>query len=136
VHAIEARALWVHIDLDTGAPAPVPPDLAALDVPRVTSRLSHPAPPPADAARHEWIVRATDIDVMHHVNNAAYWAPAEELLAERGCPKVGQAEIEFRAGVDEGERVELVVDDRSDGFACWWCVGGSVRASILVACSP
>ncbi len=135
VHAIAARALWVHVDVATGAPRPIPPQLTALDVPRVSSRLSH-APPPPDAPRQAWSVRATDIDVMRHVNNAAYWAPAEEALARRGRPQVLGAEIEFRAGVDEGEQVEVVVDDRADGFALWWCAAGTVRASLLVACSP
>jgi acyl-ACP thioesterase len=127
--------LWVHVDVETGAPCPLPKEVADLDVPRVSSRLLH-SPPTPGAARSVWTVRATDLDVMKHVNNAAYWAPAEEELARRGRPRVSRAEVEFRAGVDEGEHVELAVDDRHDGFAIWWCAGGTVRASILVACSP
>ena len=43
-----------------------------------------------------WPLRATDLDVLDHVNNAAYWAPVEEELARRSCPRVIAAEIEFR----------------------------------------
>ena len=135
LHVIAARAVWVHVERETGALLPLPSDVKALNVPRVDARLSH-ARPRGDAPRHPWNVRATDIDVMRHVNNAAYWAPAEEELARRGRPRVTRAEIEFGAGVDEGEAVELVISDNPEGFACWWCVGGVVRASILVACSP
>jgi acyl-ACP thioesterase len=73
---------------------------------------------------------------MQHVNNAAYWAPAEEEIARRGRPRVTRAEIEFGAGVNEGEQVELAMEDRPDGFGCWWLAGGTDRASMLVACWP
>ncbi len=84
--------------------------------------------------RRPWLLRATDIDVIGHVNNAAYWAAAEEELAQRGRPRVEHAEIEFRAGLDEGDAVEQHIVDTADGFACWLCVDGDVRASMLVGC--
>ena len=46
------------------------------------------------------------------------------------------AEIEFRAGLDDGDDVRLAAADTPDGFACWLCVGGDVRASMLVASTP
>jgi hypothetical protein len=46
---------------------------------------------------------------------------------------VGRAEIEFRAGLKEGDDVDFAVVERPDGFACWLCVGGDVRASMLLA---
>ena len=61
------------------------------------------APPAAGAVgttRVAWPLRATDIDVVGHVNNAAYWAAVEDELARRGHPRVHRAEIEFRAGLD------------------------------------
>jgi hypothetical protein len=47
---------------------------------------------------------------------------------------VRSAEIEFRAGLDFTDAVELAVADTEDGFAAWLCVGGDVRASVLVGC--
>jgi acyl-ACP thioesterase len=130
---IEATALWVHVDPRRATPARLPP--AFHDVWKsertVSGRLQHTAPP-AGAGAHAWHVRATDIDVVGHMNNAAYWAPVEEELARRGDARVRHAEIEFRAGIDPEDPVEVVVDDREGGFACWLTVHGDVRASMLV----
>ena len=76
-----------------------------------------------------WPLRATDVDVLDHVNNAAYWAPVEEELARRGRPRVTDAEIEFRGGVYADEPVDILTADAPGGFATWWCVRGDVRAS-------
>ncbi len=137
---IEATGLWVHVDAERGAPAPLPAGFHAVwgksaGNRRVSARLRHD-PPPASAQSGPWPLRSTDLDVVGHVNNAAYWAPVEQELARRGRPRVGRAEIEFRAGLDEGDDVDLAVADRPDGFACWLCVGGDVRASMLVASTP
>ena len=50
---------------------------------RIKARLVHPAPG-GDALRSPWPVRRTDLDVLDHVNNAAYWAAVEETRAEPG----------------------------------------------------
>jgi acyl-ACP thioesterase len=136
----EAVAIWVHTDPATGAPAVLPAGFDDIWAPsaagrRVSARLQH-APPPADAARRPWPLRATDLDVLGHVNNAAYWHAIEDELARRGRPRVRSAEIEFRAGLDLSDAVELVVADREGGFAAWLCVGSDVRASVLVGCEP
>jgi len=138
--AIAATAIWVHVDPVRRSPAPIPPGFAPVWFPvpdgrRISARLRHP-PPPAGAVRHGWPVRATDVDVLGHVNNAAYWAAAEEELARRGSPRVRAAAIEFGGGVEPGEPVEAVYADRDDGFGCWLCVGGEVRASMTVGCGP
>jgi acyl-ACP thioesterase len=85
------------------------------------------------------VLRSTDLDVVGHVNNAAYWHAIEDELARRGRPRVRSAEIEFRAGLELTDTVELVVADPTDtnmgdGFAAWLCAGGAVRASVLVGC--
>jgi acyl-ACP thioesterase len=80
-------------------------------------------------------VRAVDVDIVDHVNNAAYWAVAVEELARRGRPRVTSAEIEFRAGLNHGEPVAVSVGDRADGFALWLTVAGDVRASMLIGCA-
>jgi acyl-ACP thioesterase len=135
---ITATALWVHVDPARGVPTVLPPGFHETWAPSahgrtVSARLSH-APPPGDAARRAWPLRATDFDVMAHVNNAAYWAPVEEELAARGGDRVSRAEIEFRAGIDRGDEVELRTAAQEGGFACWLCVAGDVRASMLVGC--
>jgi len=133
-------ALWVHTDPARGTSIPLPDGFDAVwgataDRRRVSARLHH-APPPGEAHGSTWVVRATDLDVVGHVNNAAYWSAVEEELARRGGPRVVDAEMEFRAGLDHGEPVDMLVADTPDGFAVWLCVDGDVRASALVGCAP
>jgi acyl-ACP thioesterase len=134
--AIETAALWVHVDPVSGAPARLPSGFGAIWGPsagerRVSARLTHPAPPPR-AARSRWLLRATDEDVVGHVNNSAYWAPVEEELARRGRPRVRTADIEFRSGLDVSDDVGIVTAEHEAGFTLWLCAGSAVRASALI----
>ncbi len=137
---VEAVAIWVHTDPATGAPTSLPVGFDAIwgataEGRKVSARLRHAAPRP-DAVRRPWPLRATDIDVVGHVNNAAYWHAVEDELARRGRPRVATAEIEFRAGLELDDEAELLVvdTDRDGGFAAWLCVDGDVRASVLLGC--
>jgi acyl-ACP thioesterase len=138
--AIETVALWAHVDPVSGAPTRLPAGFAgtwgtSAGDRRVSARLRH-QPQPAGAARSRWPLRATDADVIGHVNNAAYWSPVEEELARRGCPRVRTAEIEFRSGLDPSDDVDMVTAEHEAGFALWLCVGSTVRASVLVGFGP
>jgi acyl-ACP thioesterase len=135
---VEATAIWVHTDPERGAPTPLPAGFdtvwgATADGRKVSARLRHPAPPD-DASRRRWLLRTTDIDVVGHVNNAAYWEAIEDELVRRGSPRVHAAGIEFRAGLELTDVVDLVVADTAEGFAAWLCVGRDVRASVLIGC--
>ncbi len=109
---VEAAAIWVHLDSETRRPAPFSPE--ELDsygtgsaLRRVSAKLRHPPPPP-DAARRGWSFRAAECDIAGHINNAAYWQPLEEELLERGVePAWIDAEMEFRAGAQPGEKLVL-----------------------------
>jgi acyl-ACP thioesterase len=63
----------------------------------VRARLHHPPAPPARAATSGWTFRAADLDMARHVNNATYWAVAEEELAGRDPGDGFRATIEHRA---------------------------------------
>lgn len=128
---IELAAVWVHVDRTTGAPLPVPADFHEVygegTRRRVRARLEHPAPSEG-ASRREWVLRSTDFDVLGHVNNAVYWAAVEDDLAARPSGSVTRIEMEYRAGIDPGDNVELV--HAGDGPArLWFTVDGEVRAS-------
>lgn len=135
-----ARAIWVYISIDTGTPRPLPEQFFATygeDVRKmkVSARLHHPAPP-ENAASRAWPLRTADFDVFGHVNNAVYWAAVEDELARvRAGRRVGHAEIEFRAGIDPGDEVDVVVD-AGDSLAVWWMVGADVRASARLDFAP
>jgi acyl-ACP thioesterase len=131
--AVEAVALWVWIDAETGRPRRFPPEFVALyeksaagrDAP---TRLRHDSPPDC-CERREWRFRMTDEDVAGHVNNSHYWAPLEEELAT-GSPESIDVEIEYREPMLPGPAQVL----RAPGWM--WiaeCAGDSVSASLRVA---
>ncbi len=138
---VEAGTLWVHLDLTTMAPRALDAGFLARFGPAaagrtVRARLQHEPLVPGAGERRPWIVRATDLDVLGHVNNAAYWAAVEEVMADRQeRPRRSvRGELEFRAPVERGTPVELVVQDRHDGFAAWIASPGTgaVYASAVV----
>ena len=129
----------MHTDPERGTPTPLPAGFDAVwgvsarvapfrPGSRIRARL-------ADAQRTPWPLRAVDLDVVGHVNNAAYWAPIEDELARRGGRGVTRAEIEFRAGLDRRRRRRTPGRRPDDGFAAWLIVGDDVRASMLVGCA-
>jgi acyl-ACP thioesterase len=131
--AVEAVALWVHLDPRTGRPAPFANEELAVyggsaDGRRVMARLRHP-PPPAGAARSAWRFRASDLDLAAHVNNAAYWEPLEEELLAGPEPDRLDAEIEYRTSAQPGDAVVL-----RDAGRLWVAApDGELHASIVTA---
>jgi acyl-ACP thioesterase len=133
---VETVGLWVHVDRTTGRPKPLPSGFEHVWGERaktrhVRSRLFH-GPPPMDARKEPWPLRATDVDVVGHVNNAAYWAAVEEEIARRGIRHIAAATIEFGGGINPHETVDLAIADHEGGFMCWFLVGGEARASASV----
>jgi acyl-ACP thioesterase len=95
---VECAALWVHVDLATGRPAPLPASFLPMygqvyGSRKVSGRLTLPGVSP-DATREPWAVRAVDFDILGHVNNAAYWAPVEEALATVGPARLAPAALD------------------------------------------
>jgi acyl-ACP thioesterase len=134
---VEAVALWVFVD-PAGRPVPLEEwffDLygEAAAGRRVSSRLQHRPPPSDGGDRRTWPLRATDIDVLNHVNNAASWSAVEDELARRpaGGP-MSRAEIEYRAAVDLDDPVELHTRSSPTEMACWLLHDGEVRTSAVV----
>jgi acyl-ACP thioesterase len=127
---VEAVALWVYLDAETGRPLRFEDDFIAAYEQSAGGRpaqlrLRHPDPPDG-VARDAWTFRITDLDVAGHVNNSHYWGPLERELAEATPPGI-DAEIEHRAAAGAGEAAVV----RGDG-AIWIAdPGGEVQASIL-----
>lgn len=123
---IEAESIWIHLDrdlrplrLDDGFHAIYGPSAEGR---RVSTRLTLPAPT-VEPSR-DWPLRVVDVDRLGHVNNAAYWAPFEEVYAGRLGGRL-RAVLEYRRPIDLGERVELAVD----GDHVWLVVGDDVRSA-------
>jgi acyl-ACP thioesterase len=136
---VEAVSLWVHLDPADWRPIPLSETELEVYGPaaggrRVTARLHHP-PPPSDDAVGPWLFRATELDIANHINNSAYWQPLEQELLDLPEPEAVDAEIEFRAPAQPGEK-QLVGDGGPlrPGALRWIASGGGeVHASVLVA---
>jgi acyl-ACP thioesterase len=132
--AVEAVAVWVHLQPDGLRPQPLPAGFDAIYGPsaagrRVRARLRHPAVPPAGAAARPWHFRGADLDLAGHVNNASYWEALEDELVEREPAAGLEAEIEHRAPADAGAATVL-----ADGEQRWIVdADGVVVATLTVA---
>jgi acyl-ACP thioesterase len=130
--AIEVDSTWIHLGPDArlarigeGFEA-----YAEASQGRVASTKLTLATPATDAIPVEWPLRATDVDRMGHVNNAAYWAAIEHRLAGRG-PDVRlphRARLEYRHPIDLGERVELFEAAHDGRYGVSFVVGGRAKA--------
>jgi acyl-ACP thioesterase len=127
---VEVAATWVHVD-ERGRPARLPQWFhetyaEAAEGRVIKARLLHPAPPD-DADAQPWPIRWSDLDVVGHVNNAAYWEAVEEVCHQRGLVP-SFAEVEYAGGIDAGDDVVLL----TAGERVWLTVDGSVRGSAVV----
>ena len=93
---------------------------------RASTRLELPAPAPAATAA-PWLLRRTDVDRLGHINNAAYWAPVEELFGPR-LDSPHRAVLEYRQPLDLDDALEL----RHDDGRAWFVVGDDVRAAAAI----
>jgi len=118
---VEAEVVWIHLGRDL-APLRLPQRFHDVYSPaaeghRVSTKLTLRAP--ADRATRSWPLRATDIDLLGHVNNAVYWSAVEEALWP-----LGRAVLEYRKPIDLGDEVELAAGDGRLAFL----VGAELRA--------
>jgi acyl-ACP thioesterase len=123
---IEAESVWIHLDRDL---RPLRLDKGFLEIygpstegRRASTRLT--LPPPTVAPDRDWPLRVVDVDRLGHVNNAAYWAPVEELWAGRLGGRL-HAVLEYRKPIDLGERVQIA----HEGDLLWLVVDGEVRSA-------
>ncbi|MXZ31513.1 MAG: 4-hydroxybenzoyl-CoA thioesterase [Acidimicrobiia bacterium] len=138
---IDAVALWVHLDPDTGIPRRLADQFEETFGPsaggrRVGASLLHP-PPTNDAGSANWAPRWCDLDVLDHVNNAAYWTAVLEEAATVGLKPPYRAEIEHRTAVGGGEALHTPVCRETDGtLRMWFLNEAGVCASALVGPEP
>ena len=133
---VEVASVWVYLGEDGDRPTRLPDWFvdtygAAAGGRTVAARLSHPGPPDGARAR-PWPLRATDLDVLRHVNNAATWQAVKDEASRRGVVPA-RAELEYGAALEPTDDVALVSDPAPGGFRLWLTVEGKVRASALVS---
>jgi acyl-ACP thioesterase len=94
----------------------------ATDGRSVSTKLELPDPP-VDAVRAPWPLRATDVDLHGHVNNAAYWQAVEDRLLRRGPDPASplRAFLDYRQPIDLDDELSLIESSAGEavlvGFA-------------------
>jgi acyl-ACP thioesterase len=136
---IEVDSVWIHLGPDQ-RPARIESFgvyAEATGGRPASTRLDVPAPD-GDAARVAWSLRATDVDLHGHVNNAVYWQAVEDALPahgiDPGAPLV--AELDFRDPVDLADPVELAVERSGERLGVGFYVGDAARAVARVTQPP
>jgi acyl-ACP thioesterase len=132
---IEVDSVWIHLDRDA-QPARIEDFgvyATAADGRHASTKLELPDPP-ENASRRAWPLRATDVDLHGHVNNAVHWQAVEEVLPDLGIdPRLPlRAELDYRQPIDLGETIELAVWDGHVAFVA----GVAARAVAAVTSTP
>lgn len=132
----EAVAIWVYVDR-SGRPAQLGEWFQerygeAAAGRKVSGRLFLPAPP-AGAHTRPWPVRASDFDLLRHVNNAAHWYAVEDEMARVVPGRMPvSAELEHRAAIEPDDRVELRSSVDGDTLTVWLTAGDEARSAAQV----
>jgi acyl-ACP thioesterase len=132
----EVDSVWIHLDRDQ-RPARIEgfglyAEAAAGR--HVSTKLELPVPGEA-ATASPWPLRATDVDMHGHVNNAIHWQAVEHALVSGGLDAAQRlaAELDYREPLDAGDRVELVTERRTHGLLAALRTPASVKAVATVA---
>lgn len=121
---VEAAAIWVPTDA-SGRPRRLPESFfdvygESARTRRVTGRVVVP-PVPEGARRQAWPLRAADLDLIGHVNNAAVWQALSEVVRR----PVRQVSVIHHHAIDPDDDVTLA----DAPGAAWLLVKGAVRVS-------
>ncbi len=146
--AVDASALWIHVDVETGRPIARPSAFDGLYAEAangrtVSTKLVLPAPDAVSGtARVEsrpWPLRSTDLDAFGHVNNAIAWAALEDELSRYGDPaRFRSADVEYRVPIGPGDEVEMTSTLAADRETprLWLTVDGEVRLAAALRLNP
>ena len=115
---IETAALWVHVNMQTLKPEPLPEGFIPLIAEssggrKVRSNFvvgkSLPAITEHDPAVSDWQLRFADMDAVGHMNNAAYWIATEEYLSKHNTLRAPlHVVVEHHHAIEPGNTVSIV----------------------------
>jgi acyl-ACP thioesterase len=129
---VEIESAWIHLGPDA-RPARIVDFGMYADAAEhraVSTRLELPTPP-TDGVRTPWPLRMSDVDLLGHVNNAAYWHAVEQRLLASGLDPLlpMRARLDHRHAIDLSDDVELVeVIDSGLQLGIGFTVDGVVNA--------
>jgi len=126
---VEAESIWIHLDHDLRPKRLGDEFLRVYGESAAGNRAQtrFTLPMPHRVGRAPWSFRATDVDRLGHINNAAYWVAVEDRWAGRLRGPL-RAALEYRQPIDLGEPVELLEGHET----LWLVVGDEIRAAAAV----
>jgi acyl-ACP thioesterase len=129
--SVEVDSVWIHLGPDA-RPARLEGFVVyaeSTEGRRASTRLELPDPPET-ARRVPWPLRASDVDLFGHVNNAVYWQAVEELQREAAPdPRLPyRAFLEHRDPLDVEDALELAAFAAGGRLDVGFAVGGSFKA--------
>jgi acyl-ACP thioesterase len=136
---IEVDSVWIHLGPDQR-----PARIESFDVyaeatggRSVSTRLELAAPE-AGAESQPWPLRASDVDLHGHLNNAVYWQGVEDVVRRSTLDASAplEAELDYRDPIDLDDRVQLVSCAEEGVVTIGFRVGEAVRAVARVAERP
>ena len=88
----------------------------------------------ADTEAEPFPLRASDFDVVGHVNNAVYWTVLEQVLARRRELRAPlRAVVEHRAALERSSSPFVDVRDQADGARLWVLDAAAQPAAVSAA---
>jgi acyl-ACP thioesterase len=133
---VDTATVWVHVDMRTGRPLRLPERFfeiwgEASGDRKVSARTSLSLTPLPGAAERPWTVRAGDLDILGHVNNAVHWAAVEEVLAGNAMARM-RAELEHGVGIGPEHEVVLLASDAEGPVESWLMADGVCASAARV----
>ena len=133
---IEVDSVWIHLGPDQR-----PARIESFGIygeatggRPVSTRLELPLPG-SEVLRASWPLRATDVDLHGHVNNAVYWEAVEDALGSSPIDlrRPLAAELDYRDPIDLSDALALAVSPEDGALSLGFCVGDAVRAVARIA---
>ncbi|NNG97109.1 acyl-ACP thioesterase [Gordonia araii NBRC 100433] len=140
---IETEAFWVNFNAETATPSRLDDRFV-----EIFGARAEPGPlrwkalldpePHADAEVIPFTLRASDLDMMEHVNNAVYWSALEEALSRHAdlrdrMPLRGI--IEYNSPLVPADEPRLLARREGDTLSAW-LMAGDRNAAALAATIP
>jgi acyl-ACP thioesterase len=138
---VQAKAIWVAVDAVSGRPQRLGELFERVYRPSAggksaSARLLLPGPPEFGLEPgRPWPVRASDIDIWGHMNNAVHWAAVEDAMSSLDWLPV-RAELEYNEPIVSQADPVLLRQETPSVLDTWLLGGGRVLASARLWRSP
>ncbi|NQE91208.1 hypothetical protein HPY32_30180 [Nocardia terpenica] len=136
---VETEAFWINVDEGTGTAARIS-DAGFLHLAASTDQhrlrwtpMLHGVPPPRSDTDLVYQIREVDIDLLMHMNNAAYWQAVEQFLPNHSGFRTGpyRAVIEYNAPITADQSLLIRSEVSQIGLNLWFLTE-RINATALV----